>query len=145
MTRNTVRIAMLAALASTPFACAKRADRSDTVDPSGAQALDGARFVGTVKLAGSEGGDADTLVFDGGRFESTACSKLGFATSGYTESRNGDAIEFTAVTHTEGGAQMQWKGTIDGDLAKATAAWSMPGKPARTYEFEGMRQDGGVR
>jgi hypothetical protein len=138
ITRNTIRFAFLTALAASSWACAKPAttDEPSTTVP-GAVSLDGKSFEGTVKLAGAAEGDPDTLVFDAGIFESTACTKFGFAKSEYAQSNDAGGVAFQATAQADGGAQMNWSGTVEGDIARATATWSKPGEPARTYEFEG--------
>jgi hypothetical protein len=40
-----------------------------------ANLLDGRRFDGVVLERGKTSGDADTLIFEGGRFRSTACDR----------------------------------------------------------------------
>ena len=53
--------------------------------------LDGRRFEGVFLQRGKTSGDADTLLFQGGRFRSTACDRYGYSDAAYRVVAAGDA------------------------------------------------------
>ena len=61
-------------------------------------ALDGRRFDGIVLECGKTAGDADTLIFEGGRFRSTACDRYDYGDGAYTASPIGDGSRSSAET-----------------------------------------------
>jgi hypothetical protein len=79
-----------------------------------AQTLDGRSFHGVVLEAGHTAGDADTLIFDGGRFRSTACDRYGYGDGAYRASRDADGISFTAETESAQYGRLRWHGTVRG-------------------------------
>jgi len=76
--------------------------------------LDGRRFDGIVLEAGHCQGDADTLIFDGGRFRSTACDRWGYGDGAYTAQVDGDRVCFEAETESARYGRLHWHGTIAG-------------------------------
>jgi hypothetical protein len=83
--------------------------------------LDGKRFLGIVLERGKTSGDADTLIFEGGRFRSTACDRYGYGDGAYSASDDdrGD-IAFQAVTESAKYGQLRWSGTVRGPRMDAT-------------------------
>src|SRR5262245_26984720 len=69
-------------------------DRRQTM----ADVLDGRRFDGVVLECGKTAGDADSLIFDNGRFRSTACDRYEYGDGAYTVKSIGDGLAFSAET-----------------------------------------------
>jgi hypothetical protein len=81
----------------------------------------------------------DTLRFTGGRFESTACTALGFPQwSDYAARADGDAITFHVIAKHPSGTTMDWNGIIKGGVAQGTASRTMNGK-TDVMKFKGAR------
>jgi hypothetical protein len=92
---------------------------NDPLHPD-ATTLDGRRFDGIVLEAGKTEGDADTLLFDGGRFRSTACDRYGYGDGAYTARRDGPVIRFDAETESPRWGVLRWHGTITGSRLDGT-------------------------
>ena len=84
-------------------------------------ALDGRRFEGVFLQRGKTAGDADTLIFAGGRFRSSACDRYGFGDAAYRTVTQGDVIAFEAETESAKYGRLVWRGTVRGDKLDATA------------------------
>jgi hypothetical protein len=82
--------------------------------------LDGRSFHGIVLEAGKTEGDADTLLFEGGRFRSTACDRYGYGDGAYTARRDGERIHFDAETRSSTSGRLRWHGTVDGHRLDGT-------------------------
>jgi hypothetical protein len=81
----------------------------------------------------------DTLRFTGGRFESTACTALGFPQwSTYAARANGDAIAFHVTAKHPSGTTMDWNGIVNGGVVEGTAYRTMNGK-TDILKFKGSR------
>lgn len=80
----------------------------------GTATLDGRRFDGLVLIAGQSAGDADTLIFDGGRFRSTACDRWGYGDGAYVARIDGTCITFEAETESAQYGRLRWHGTVSG-------------------------------
>src|SRR5262245_38779729 len=93
----------LALVATTMLAATARAQSSP---------LDGRRFEGVFLQRGKTSGDADTLVFQGGRFRSTACDRYGYSDAPYRVTAAGDALTFEAETDSPKYGKMVWRGVI---------------------------------
>ena len=76
--------------------------------------LDGRRFDGVVLERGKTAGDADTLLFEGGRFRSTACDPYGYGDGPYTATVSAAGIAFEARTENPAGSRLVWSGTVRG-------------------------------
>ena len=74
--------------------------------------LDGRRFDGVVLERGKTSGDADTLIFEGGRFRSTACDRYGYGDSAYTATQQGGSVSFAAETESAKYGKLRWKGVV---------------------------------
>jgi hypothetical protein len=88
-----------------------------------------------------EGADAppikDALNFANGRFESTACTSLGFPKwSDYSAHVDGDATTFHGLAKHPSGTTMDWNGSVKGDAVEGTAMRSMNGK-SDAFKFKG--------
>jgi hypothetical protein len=99
--------------------------------------LDGLVFVGhTGPLDGSAIDGEDEIIFRNGRFRSTACDTWGFNSPAYTVTREGDMIHFQAVTTSPRHGQIQWRGTVKGDVLEASYLWTK----ARWYWFDAREE-----
>ncbi len=84
--------------------------------------LDGRRFDGIVLERGKTSGDADTLIFEAGRFRSTACDQYDYGDGAYSATAGTDSIVFHAATESPKYGKLLWQGTVrgprlDGSLA----------------------------
>lgn len=91
--------------------------------------LDGRRFVGVVLERGKTSGDADTLIFEGGRFRSTACDQYGYGDGAYRWQERDGQLSFEAETESAKYGKLIWKGVVRGDKLDATATMVRNGKP----------------
>ena len=98
--------------------------------PSQPVTLDGRSFHGIVLEAGKTAGDADTLVFAGGRFRSTACDGYGYGDGAYTARRDGDRIQFDAETESPRWGRLLWRGTVTGQRLDGTLTMVRDGAAA---------------
>lgn len=93
-------------------------------------ALDGRRFTGVVLERGKTAGDADTLIFDNGRFRSTACDRYDYGDGAYRcQQRDGDII-FDAVTESPKYGQLRWHGVVRGVRLDGTLTMVRDGQAA---------------
>lgn len=84
-----------------------------TLPQAAAQVLDGRRFHGIVLEAGKTAGDADTLIFEAGRFRSTACDRYGYGDGAYSASADPfGAIHFHAETESPKYGRLRWNGSV---------------------------------
>ncbi len=104
--------------------------------------LDGKAFEGVFIERGKTRGDADTLIFAGGRFRSTACDKYGYGDATYRiVSNDGGAIRFEATTESPKYGKLEWSGVVRGDKLDATATMVQPGKaPVENWVVAGLRR-----
>ena len=93
-------------------------------------ALDGRNFEGVVLERGKRSGDADTLIFNDGRFRSTACDQYGYSDGAYTASVSGDTIAFEAETESPKYGKLLWKGVVRGHKLDGTMTMVRDGKAA---------------
>ncbi len=129
MNRTTIPLAAFALVTST-FACTGTANPVGPAAPTGsaAGALDGKSYEIKLSVAGEQLHD-DTLVFDGGKFESTACTGFGFPQwTDYTTSGDPSAIAFHVVTHHPSGDSIDWNGIVRSDSIEGKGAHTMNGK-----------------
>jgi hypothetical protein len=90
--------------------------------------LDGRSFQVTLLMPDAPA-VADTLRFSSGRFESTACTNLGFPQwSEYVARPEGEGVAFHALTKHPSGTTMDWNGRIKGGEVEGTANRTMNGK-----------------
>jgi hypothetical protein len=126
----------LAACGGTAATGAPPATASDTAHGARTPALDGRSFDVTLESADSQP-VKDTLVFQGGRFESTACTSLGFPQwSDYAAGTDGSATTFRGMAKHPSGATMDWNGKVVGDAVEGTALHTTNGKTS-TMTFKG--------
>lgn len=94
-------------------------------------ALDGRSFEGVVLERGKTSGDADTLIFDKGRFLSTACDRYGYTDGPYRASVSGDSVVFEAETESPKYGKLLWKGAVRGHKLDGTLTMVRDGKAIR--------------
>jgi len=92
--------------------------------------LDGRRFDGVVLERGKTSGDADTLIFEHGRFRSTACDRYEYGDGPYTASVSGETVSFTAETESPKYGKLWWKGVVNGERLDGALTMVREGKPA---------------
>ena len=92
--------------------------------------LDGRCFDGVVLERGKTSGDADTLIFERGRFRSTACDRYGYGDGAYTATMQGEATSFTAETESAKYGKLRWKGVVNGERLDASFTMVREGKDA---------------
>ncbi|HEU5297354.1 MAG TPA: hypothetical protein VFU71_21430 [Burkholderiaceae bacterium] len=80
----------------------------------GRDALDGRQFDGIVVECGKTSGDADSLIFQGGRFRSTACDRYEYGDGAYTVIAAGDTLTFSAETESPKYGTLRWHGVVRG-------------------------------
>src|SRR5512134_679913 len=91
--------------------------------------LDGRRFDGVVLERGKTSGDADTLIFERGRFRSTACDRYGYGDGAYTATKQGETVSFAVETESPKYGQLRWKGVVNGERLDASFTMVRDGKP----------------
>jgi len=131
MIRSIVTSALVVSIALTLGACASSpaGPAPAVATTSGApSSLDGASYDVLLSFPG-EAPVKDTLRFDGGRFESTACTSLGFPQwTGYRATSDRGAAGFEAVTHHPAGTTMEWKGHAENGGIEGSAVRTMNGQ-----------------
>jgi hypothetical protein len=76
--------------------------------------LDGRRFDGIVLERGKTSGDADSLLFEAGRFRSTACDRYGYGDGAYTAVLSAGEIAFEVQTESPKYGRLLWQGKVRG-------------------------------
>lgn len=113
------------------LACAAAPTPSPASAPAASPAaalLDGTSFEVTLAFSG-EAPLKDTLTFDRGHFESSACTGLGFPKwTQYRAERTGDAVAFEVEAHNPKGPVVEWSGTVQGAVASGKAKRTIDGK-----------------
>ena len=106
--------------------------------------LDGKVFVGEIGKKGQKAGDKDDLIFKDGKFLSTACAKYGFTEAPYTAMAGEKKTTFETETVSPKEGTMKWKGTVQGEMVRATVIWSKPGNKPQELWYRGkLGQQGG--
>jgi hypothetical protein len=100
------------------------------MNPPQRSTLDGRRFVGVVLERGETAGDADTLIFEGGRFRSTACDRYGYGDGPYRWQPREGEIGFEAETERPQYGQLRWQGVVRGARLDGTLPMVRNGKAA---------------
>ena len=139
MSSRSLKLSFIVILSSLVGCGASATPAPEGVTPSSGQAtvLDGTSYEVTLAFPG-EAPLKDTLDFEGGRFESTACTAVGFPKwTEYRSTSAGKAIAFEVATHHPEGSTMQWAGTVASGAAEGTAKRTMQGTVA-TGTFRGV-------
>jgi len=92
--------------------------------------LDGRQFTGIVLECGKTSGDADTLIFERGRFRSTACDRCGYGDGAYRAGTSADGVTFEAETESLKYGQLRWRGVVRGARLDATTTMVRDGQAA---------------
>jgi hypothetical protein len=126
---NRTIYALVLASLSPLIACAGESPAPATPPMAQAKApLDGTSYEVSLQFAG-EAPVKDTLTFDSGRFESSACTSLGFPKwTEYQAERAGSAIAFHVETHNPKGPVVLWDGMVEGGAASGKAKRTIDGK-----------------
>ncbi|HTF90061.1 MAG TPA: hypothetical protein VK843_16725 [Planctomycetota bacterium] len=95
-----------------------------------------------VTLAGPQEAQPDRLVFDGGRFESTACRSYGFVTTPYSTKENGSAKTFEASAKSGKAGSTAWNGAIQGETIEGTMIWTDDKGQKNQFRFSGRKSSG---
>lgn len=103
---------------------------SAVASTSSSSLLDGRSFEGVVLERGKTSGDADTLIFERGRFRSTACDRYGYGDGAYRTSGAGDSVAFEAETESAQHGKLRWAGTVRGERLDGTLTMVREGKLA---------------
>jgi len=90
--------------------------------------LDGREFAGIVLECGKTAGDADTLIFKGGRFRSTACDRYDYGDGAYTATVADGAVSFAAQTESPKYGKLVWQGVVRGKRLDAAFTMVRDGK-----------------
>ena len=98
--------------------------------PASRGALDGRNFDGVVLECGKTSGDADTLIFQGGRFRSTACDQYGYGDGPYTATLSNETVVFEAETESPKYGKLLWKGVVRGPRLDGTMTMIRDGRAA---------------
>ncbi len=92
--------------------------------------LDGRRFEGVVLERGKTAGDADTLIFEQGRFRSTACDRYGYGDGPYRATTADGVLDFEAETESAQYGKLRWKGRVSGERLDGTLTMIRNGQSA---------------
>jgi len=128
MKKQTVLVFVMTSLVACGGGIDSTAPSSAPAASPMAAALDGRSYDVTFE-APDDAPKKDTLRFSGGKFESTACTALGFPEwSDYAAQAKGNEIAFQATTRHPSGTTLSWKGSIQGNAIDGTANRTMNGK-----------------
>jgi hypothetical protein len=123
--------AVILVLASSLFACGGRAQVAAPGSAAASVAgcpLDGKSYDVTLETPDAPP-QKDTLRFSGGKFESTACTAMGFPEwTDYAAQPSGNGVGFQVTTKHPSGTTVAWNGTVDGETVEGTANRAMNGK-----------------
>jgi hypothetical protein len=134
MKKQIVLVFILTALLE---ACAGTVQNAAPATSPASSALDGRTYEVLLEIPDSPA-TKDTLRFSGGRFESTACTALGFPEwADYLARASGDQVAFQATAQHPSGTTMEWSGHIRGDAVDGTANRTMNGK-TDVIRFKGL-------
>jgi hypothetical protein len=92
------------------------------------QILDGRKFAGVVLECGKTAGDADTVIFEHGRFRSTACDQYDYGDAAYTAAAADGAVSFAAQTESPKYGKLVWQGVVRGKRLDASFTMVRDGK-----------------
>ena len=142
MRRVAVVIALLTILALVMAVGAEAAKvKGGKAMAAKAGMLDGTKW--TVELMSPKKGaksQPDTLAFEKGMFDSSACHAFGFGNGKYRgKKENAGAMGFSATTMSGKSGKMQWKGTVKGDAVSGTLLWTPKKGKAETWKFSGKK------
>jgi hypothetical protein len=109
-------------------ACAGEAPPASAPTAQATAPLDGTSYEVSLEFSG-EAPVKDVLTFDRGKFESSACTSLGFPKwTDYRAERTGSAVAFHVETHNPKGPVVEWDGTVEANVASGKAKRTIDGK-----------------
>jgi hypothetical protein len=136
---KTNHVATILVSASIALGACGGATPTAKAPAASAAPLDGQEYAVTLAFP-DEAPMKDTLRFQGGRFESTACTAVGFPQwSDYRAETAPGAIAFAALTRSADGTTMDWKGTVTGETFEGSATRTLSGRIA-TASVRGSRR-----
>lgn len=136
-THRARQLLIVSVLATCALALTSLAATNPPAAKAPAPLLDGKTFNGQLGEHGQKTGVSDTLTFSQGQLRSSTGEHDGFQGATYTAKKEGTAIHFEAVLHSEKQGSQRWKGTLKGNELEATMSWTKPqGKPVE-YWFKG--------
>ena len=91
--------------------------------------LDGRTFQGVVLECGKTSGDAETITFSNGRFNSSACKPYGYGDGPYKATNSGDSLAFEVETESPQYGKLIWRGVVRGQRLDGTLTMIKDGKP----------------
>ena len=130
-TARSLCLVLLVSLAAV--ACgspSSRAPAASAVTTTSATSLDGATYDVSLAFPG-EAPISDSLVFVNGKFESTACTSMGFPEwTNYEARAERGGTSFAVTTHNPGGASIEWTGTVRAGAVEGSLVRTMNGQRA---------------
>jgi hypothetical protein len=97
-----------------------------------------------VQLEGGAAPMPDVLVFDGARFESSACRPFGFVGGPYQAMVGGDATSFEATAKCDKSGTTAWSGKIHGGSIQGTLCWTDAAGKVTNMRFHGATAKGAL-
>jgi len=107
---------------------------------AGAGALDGKTFAGEYGKTWKKAEGRDELIFEDGRFRSTACDQYKFGDAAYTTAPDGDAIRFEAETESPKYGRMKWSGRVQGNVLDGNFTWIKKNNKTVDYWIKARRK-----
>lgn len=139
---SQIRMSLVLAVSLAVAACggaSANAPAAVTTTTAGAFSLDGATYDVTLVFPG-EPSVQDTLRFANGKFESSACTPLGFPQwSDYRVRVESGASSFDVTAQHPAGTTMEWRGTIKEGAVEGTATRTMNGQRSVAH-FKGAQR-----
>jgi hypothetical protein len=128
---NRTIVSLVLSISALALACGSAAPAPAAAPTAVSPAsLDGKAYGVTLSFDG-EAPISDVLSFDKGRFESSACTSLGFPKwTDYQSQCDGSAVSFHVETHNPKGPTIEWDGTVSGSTASGKAKRTIDGKVA---------------
>jgi hypothetical protein len=133
-------------------ACSSTSESSQSTSDSHAAAasapaargvLDGKVFdVVLVEANGKK--SPDQLIFDGAKFESTACRPYGFQPAQYAGHAQGDGVAFEASAKAKDAGTNAWSGTVNGSSVRGTMTCTNAKGEAMHCTYEGKLASGAL-
>ena len=95
-----------------------------------------------VTLAGPMDSKPDQLVFDGGRFESTACRTHGFVSAPYSAKNDGATASFEVAAKSDKAGATAWTGAMHGEAIVGKMILTDDKGVQSEYRFNGKKSSG---
>ena len=81
----------------------------------------------------------DTLTFEKGMFDSSACHAYGFGNGAYKAKKAKAGMDFTAATKSAKEGKMSWSGKTEGSKISGTMMWQKKKGRAQKFTFSGRK------